>query len=69
MEEPRLKAIQTPPPHRTMWPTLWPGSLWASNLWGRDSGGDLLNHFGARRLVFRSVATATSKNVTFDVMK
>lgn len=37
MEEPRLKAIQTPPPDRTMCFTLQLGLLWAWNLCGSQS--------------------------------
>lgn len=39
MEEPWLKAIHTPPPERTMWLTLKPGSEWASKLYSTDTDG------------------------------
>lgn len=38
MEAPRLKAIQTPPPDRTMWLMLQVGQLWTSNLCGETDG-------------------------------
>lgn len=38
MEAPRLKAIQTPPPDRTMWLTLQEGLLWTWNLCGETDG-------------------------------
>lgn len=41
MEEPRLKAIHTPPPDRTMWFTLQLGLLWAWNLCGSQSWSGL----------------------------
>lgn len=36
IEEPSLKAIQTPPPARTIWATLTMGSGCTSNLWKRE---------------------------------